>query len=58
MIPFPDHLPPSIMVKGLKDIHPWPLLGVSLSIQKNKVKKNLKIVEFYILIFERYFLRP
>ena len=33
-----DHLSPSIMVKGLKDIHPWPLLSVTLSIYKNKVK--------------------
>jgi len=33
-----DHLSPSIMVKGLKDIHPWPLFDWSLSIYINKVK--------------------
>ena len=33
-----DHLSPSIMVKGLREIHPWPLFDWSLSIYINKVK--------------------
>jgi len=45
-----DHLPPSIMVKGLKDIHPWPLLRETLSIYKNKVKRYLALFAFLFLL--------
>jgi hypothetical protein len=35
---FPDHLTPSITVKGLKDILSWPLFDWSLPIYIEKVK--------------------